>query len=346
MTAESSVSQQASHRPDEGPRWSSPPDALHTVRDAAYLRDLQEEAEFWDARPQTLLTIATSSVIQEYINERLTGHRERQWFETISEHGDFKRGCMLGAGPGEVEAHLLAQHDGLSLTIYDISSETLARLAARLEQDFAGRFETCREDLNFIELPPSSYDLFVADSSIHHILNLEHLAYQVNRALTPDGWFFLRDTVSENYFQFSDEKKRLYELAISLAYENPQEAPPIAWPDRNDWQFSPFESVRSEEILGTFSQYFQEVSVRATYTMLGLCLFGPQLLPTEAPPPAGLGTRLRRLLGRGRDEPRRSITRDRLQVLGDLLFALDRLAGETGMAPGMAFAVYRKRAGT
>jgi len=340
------VNQQPGHRSDETSRESPPPDVLHTVRAAAYLRDLQEEAEFWDARPQTLLTIATLPVVQEYINERLTGHRDRQWFETISEYGDFKHGCMLGAGPGDVEAHLLGRHSGLSLTIYDISGETLARLAARLEQEFAGRFEVCQEDLNFIELPPNTYDLFVADSSIHHIVNLEHLAYQVNRSLTRDGWFFLRDTVSENYFQFSDEKKRLCELAISLAYEDPRQAPPIAWPDRNDWQFSPFESVRSEEILGTFAQYFQEVSVRTAYTLLGLCLFGPQLLPTEEPPTAGLRTRLRRLLGRGRDEPSRSITIERLQVLGDLLFALDRLAGAVGhLPPGMAFAAYRKRSG-
>ena len=35
--------------------------------------------------------------------------------------------------------------------------------------------------------------MIVSSSTIHHVTNLEYLACQINRALTPGGHFFLTD---------------------------------------------------------------------------------------------------------------------------------------------------------
>jgi 2-polyprenyl-3-methyl-5-hydroxy-6-metoxy-1,4-benzoquinol methylase len=43
-------------------------------------------------------------------------------------------------------------------------------------------------DLNLIELPRKAFDLVVAQTSLHHILFLEHVAEQVCGTLTNNGY--------------------------------------------------------------------------------------------------------------------------------------------------------------
>lgn len=326
---------------------SSPPDTFHVTRDDDYLRRLREEEEFWDQRVETLLSRTPLPVVQRYFNEQLTGRSDRQWLEMISDYGDFRRGCVLGAGPGKTESYLLSRHDQLHLTFYDISGQALARVQGLLEKEFPGRTDTRQEDLNFVTLPAGTYDLVVANSSIHHILNLEHLAFQINDCLAPDGYFFMYDTVSESCFQFSEEKKRLFQALMDATLDHPGRAPPIHWPDRGNWTFSPFESVRSEEILDVFARYLEEVRVRKVGALLSLTIF----VGRGSPPRQESGSlssgwrRLRRASAALRAKLRRlriDVARGRART--ELLFMLDRIVTETGyLKPGLAFAIYRRR---
>ena len=315
---------------------------LHTQDSETYRRLLQEEARYWDEHPESLLSARPAPAIQRYLNERATGRADVEWYQTISDYGAFEHGCVLGAGPGHVEEHLLGRHPRLHLSVFDISGEALARLAARLQPSFPSRFETCQKDLNFITLRPDSYDLVVANSCIHHLLNLEHVAFQVNRALTPGGYFFMQDTVGESYFQFSNEKKRLFE-AFALATQGKRALSGIHWPARAAWPFSPFESVRSAEILDVFGRYLREERLRTSSALLQLLLFAspnaPRLLGT------GLAKQRKRVFA----ALRRRLVRSKPPLVrrlatGKLLFALDSLACDAGyLRPGLAFGVYRKR---
>jgi len=324
-----------------------PPDIFHVTRDDEYLHQLRAEEEFWDKRAETPLSRTPPPMVQRYFNERLTGRNDRQWVEMITDYGEFRRGCVLGAGPGKIESYLLSRHKQLRLTFYDISGHALARVQGRLEEEFPGRTDTCQEDLNFATLPSGTYDLLVANSSIHHILNLEHLAFQINECLTPDGYFFMYDTVSESYLQFSEEKKRLFQALRDATPDHPGRASPIQWPDRSNWIFSPFESVRSAEILDVFGWYLEEVRVRKVGALLSLTLF----VGRESAPPqqsgglfsswacllrasAALRAKLRR--------PKIDVARGRART--ELLFMLDRIVTDTGyLKPGLAFVIYQKR---
>jgi SAM-dependent methyltransferase len=286
-------------------------------------------------------------MVERYFNERLTGESDRRWFEMIGDYGDFRRGCVLGAGPGEVQSYLLDRHNQLHITFYDISGQALARIHGRLEKEFPGRTDTRQEDLNFVTLPAGTYDLVVAQATIHHILNLEHLAFQINECLTPDGYLFMQDTVSESYFQFSEEKKRLFQAFVDATPDHPGRASPIQWPERSSWVFSPFESVRSGEILDVFGRYLEEVRVRKVGALLSLTLF---VRRGSAPPQESgdLSSRRRRLLHISAAlraklrRPRIDVARGRAR--GELLFMLDRIVTDTGyLQPGRAFAIYRKR---
>jgi SAM-dependent methyltransferase len=325
---------------------SPPEDIFHVLRDEAYLRQLQAEAEHWDAHSETLLSRTPPPAVRAYLNERLAGDSERQWFEVIGDFGSFRRGCVLGAGPGRVESSLLNQHPRLHLTVYDISGESLARLRERMEREFPGRFDTREEDLNFVTLPAEAYDLVVANSCLHHLVNLEHVAFQVNRCLTRDGHLFMQDAVAESRFQFSEEKKRLFEAYVDASRTERDRPMPIRWPDLEHWTYSPFESVRSGEILEILGRYLQEERVRTANALLGLTLFGrPQLSPA-LPTKRLLGPR--RLLraaaalwAKVRPE-KPNIARE--MTTDDLLFVLDGIFCDTGyLKPGIAFAIYKKR---
>lgn len=334
---------------------AQPPDIFHVARDEEYIRQLRQEAEHWDSRPETLLSKfdipadkrPVFNMVQRYQNERLTGDPNRWWFEVVSDYGEFRRGCVLGAGPGEIESRLLRQHDQLQLTIYDISGDSLARLQDRLEKEFPGRTETRREDLNFVTLPADRYDLLVADSCIHHIVNLEHLAFQINQCLTPAGHFFMKDAVGESYFQFSEEKKRLFEAFTRATKDSSGSNSRIQWPDREQWIYSPYESVRSGEILEVFRRYLSELQVNVSSSMLELSLFAG-----SAPSRARMG--IYRIPGMGRAASAGRALRARLlgrnansaQAMArcELLLLLDNILSDTGyLKPGVAFAIYQKR---
>lgn len=320
-------------------------DIFRVANDEAYAAQLRAEAEWWDGRPETLSSIALPPELQRYENQRLTGDPAKPWFEAISDYGDFKRGCALGAGPGAVESYLLARHPELRLAIYDISRDSLQRLQVHLDAEAPGRAEVREEDLNFADLPAGKFDLVVSQSSMHHIVNLEHLAFQVNRCLTPDGLFFMRDAVCESYFQFSEEKRQLLEAYVEARHGSSRE---VHWPDRGDWQFSPFESVRSEEILDVFGRYLDEVSVRTSGALLMPMLFTNRVAEPSRPaaPAGGIMRRLRNAARRrlvrlvapnGRPRPIRAMT-------DPFLLMVDAILCDTGyLRPGLAFAIYRKR---
>ena len=306
--------------------------------DEEYLRMLREEAEFWDSRTETLLSNTPRRSIQRYLNERLAGGPDKLWHQTIGDEGEFTNGCIFGAGPGEVEEHLLARHPRLNLIIFDISGDALARLQSRLDQTFPGRAVTQKQDLNFVDLPDEAYDLAIAISSVHHLVNLEHFAFQVSHSLTSEGRFFMHDAVFESYFQFTEEKKRMFQTYVDATRDSSEPRFKIVWPSRDSWEYSPFECARSGEILDIFARYLSPLRIRTAGSLLALTLF---LQPDES---RGRWRRVinevrTKLLGRGLNVTR-GVAR------GELLFLLDGLMCDSGrLVPGQAFGIYGKRSG-
>ncbi len=333
-------------RPTRRKERARPADFFFARRDEHYLQQLGEESEFWDCQSDSLLAKTPAWGLQQYQNERLTGDPSRLWYETISDYGEFARGCVIGAGPGIVERHLLAKHPRLHLTVYDISRASLARLDESVDAEFPGRVECREQDLNFVTLPRNAFDLVVSQACVHHILNLEHLAYEVNEALTPDGLFFMMDNVGESYFQFSDEKKRIFQMLLDATRDGEERE--VYWPDRNNWQFSPFEAVRSGDIIEVFGAYLDQVGLRTASSLLEMMLFVGQ----EAAPPGSMSIPKRavRKLRRGlfrvlvRVFGGRLLLTRRRGAGGQLMLELDGYFCDTGsLQPGIAFAIYRKR---
>lgn len=286
--------------------------------------------------------------INEYINRSLTGDPNIAWYATIPRYGNFSRGCALGLGGRQHEAYVLEQLPALHLTIYDISEEALADRAREHNAQFPGRVSTVTSDLNFAELPPESYDLMLSDSCLHHIINLEHVAFQIDRALTPSGYFFLGDYVGESRFDFSPEKRAFFEQGLQrlrrrhpvLRYWRP------VWCEERAGEFSPFEAIRSHEILPVLRRYLSECSIATAAAFMFLT---PSLRPFDTPvpdPSSDPWLRLRRFFQRRlhRYPKGPGDFRALVRIIARDLVALDQEASALGyLLPNHAFAVYQKR---
>jgi SAM-dependent methyltransferase len=244
------------------------------------------------------------------------------------------------------EARILETNPSLHLTVLDISAGALASREQELAVNFPGRVATGVADFNFIELPEAAYDVIISSSAIHHVTNLEHLAYQVHRALTPDGYFFLDDYVGESFRRFTPEKKLVFELLYNRDLVRQGRLPSsLEWSNGDD-RSSPFCGVRSAEILPVFRKYLYQVEVRTAGALWYPLLFASDVRP---PPPASLRWRIIALPGirkiarwNGRRRSRSSEWFFNPLYLQQLLDVGDRLTDAGELLPTNAFAVYRR----
>jgi SAM-dependent methyltransferase len=315
-----------------------------TADDPEYRRLAAAEAAFWrQMHPMGLEATEheySDGPIDRYVNTRFTGDPNTDWVTTIPRWGTFRRGLLLGASSPPRESRVLELNPGVHVTLIDLSAGAAERRAAALAARFPGRVEPRTADLNFLELPAERYDLIVSSSTIHYVTNLEYLASQIDRALTPDGYFFLEDYVGEPRFGFSEQKRRLFEMLYDRNLGRQRgRRPGVLWHDASD--LSPFCGVRSDEILDVFRTYLDEVQVRTAAALT---------LPMTRSRPADYDELVRRL-------PRWKVAYEKIaqrlrtrrpllirqELLDELCLVGDAACDAGLLRPGIAFAVYRER---
>lgn len=247
-----------------------------TTDDAEYLAAARAEAEFW-SRPQIYSidgwVSAADGPIKRHYNRRFTGDEHTPWFETIARHGPYRRGLVLGCGGMLQEARILETNPGVHLTFCDIDESGLAKRAEEFGARFPGRVATRQIDLNFADLEPATFDLIVSGSTLHHIVNLEHVAGQIAKTLSDDGWFFLYDYTGESGMRFRQEQKRVFELIYERERARNPSVPSITWHDAEDGTYSPFEAIRGGETVGILREHLHEVERRTAGAIVGLLFF-------------------------------------------------------------------------
>jgi len=316
-----------------------------TEDDPEYRHQAAAEAEYWQRVHPLGLEAAERTVgdgpVEHYVNARFTGDPHTEWTRTLAGWGAFRRVLMLGVSSPKRETNVLETNPELRLTLMDLSAAALERHAGMLGQRFEGRVATATADLNFVELPEERYDVIISSSTIHHVTNLEYLAFQINRALVPGGFFFLEDYVGEARFAFTEGKRRLYEILYDRDIGRQRgRKPGVIWLGTSD--LSPFCGIRSDEILDVFRRYLDEVQVRTAATLPSLM---SRTRPTDwdetwarTPRWKFATTALFEKVGM---RPRRfPINR---QLLEELAIVGDSAADAGLVRPAIAFAVYHKR---
>jgi SAM-dependent methyltransferase len=173
----------------------------------------------------------------------------------------FENGLTLGCGTGRCERDLVSKRVCRSFHGIDISEKAIA--AAReiaKEQDLPLTYEV--GDLNFLELPEKTFDLVVAQTALHHVLFLERVAEQIWRSLKSDGYLWIHDFVGETQGQYDPKRLSIMNRILAILPEkfrknkvNGQLIAEIKRPEPGRLG-SPFESIRSGEIVSVFQRWF------------------------------------------------------------------------------------------
>ena len=174
--------------------------------------------------------------------------------EILKRHGlKPAAGLSLGCGSGRAERNFLKQGICTSFHGIDIAPQAVeqARLSAETEK------LNCTysvQDLNDLSLPKGAFDLVVAQTSLHHVLKLEHVMDQIALSLTPNGVLWVHDYIGESQFQFSDERLKVINDLLTLLPErlthnhfSKKSMKRVARREPGNL-VSPFESIRSGEI--------------------------------------------------------------------------------------------------
>jgi SAM-dependent methyltransferase len=173
----------------------------------------------------------------------------------------FEHGLTLGCGAGRCERELI--QNGVCQTFHGIDISENAIVAAReiaKEQNLPLTYEVA--DLNFLELPEKTFDLVIAQTCLHHILFLEGVAEQVWRSLKADGHLWIHDFIGETQGQYDLKRISIMNQILAILPEKFRKnkitgrlVTEIKRPEPGHLG-SPFESIRSSEIVPVFQRWF------------------------------------------------------------------------------------------
>jgi ubiquinone/menaquinone biosynthesis C-methylase UbiE len=273
-------------RPRKGV-WRLPPDdvGLRVRRvDPTYQTTLRAERRFW-ARPWFSDALASAYVppkVVAFANARLTGDPARPWLDDLLARGPFATSALLGCDDESNYAAAWHRAGGSrELDVYELSADLIRRAQAAVP--LGARF--VQTDLNFARLPAARYDVIWSSGTLHHLVNLEHLFDEVERALRPGGLFAVHDYVGETRFRC--EPHRLERVNAALADV------PVRFrrggieaiqPEKLGYAQSPFCAVRSADILPTARERFDVVHEGYTGALFPLLLvLDLQALERDAP---------------------------------------------------------------
>ena len=166
----------------------------------------------------------------------------------ISEYGYQKRCLSLGSGIGRVEKYLVKNGFTEKMETIELCANVIE--PNRLKDD---KITTVQGDLNFIELPKNTYDFILCHGILHHLINLEHILYQINNSLKPNGLFLVYEYVGETRWQFDK---------VKLEYLR-KEFPKIPFKERPNYSVLGFESIRSGDLLELIQKQFGKTTERS-----------------------------------------------------------------------------------
>ncbi len=219
------------------------------------------------------LTVASRSkrpwyhpVIASYVNRTISGNEQKTWHTYIKEKYDhFDHGCSLGSGIGFEEEKLIKLNLFDKLDLYELSETAMNKFKNRVlsQDDLKTQFNTTITDLNFISLPENQYDFILCNTILHHVINLEHVLNEVNKALKPNGILVINDYCGEDRFFWTEEKRSFLNATISLMNSKYGTIlnPVVKHPNAVVSAVTPFEAIRSSKIIPLVKTLFNETTI-------------------------------------------------------------------------------------
>lgn len=223
------------------------------------VHDLPAIYHFWSARYCTPL-------LQEVgfgnLNEFLDQHVAEQCARRAPER---TRLVSLGAGNGDTEIGIASRLrdrgiENLELTLLELNPQMLERAVTDANKlGLADRVIAKQTDLNSWQADGNS-DVYLANHSLHHVVNLEGLFTEVKTSLDPEGVLLVNDMIGRNghvrWPEAADLLRRIWDVAPEDYRWNPfLRGVEDVYPDI-DCSTSGFEGVRAQDILPLLLERF------------------------------------------------------------------------------------------
>jgi SAM-dependent methyltransferase len=232
--------------------------ANRSVYDAMVAR----ESEVWGAILPAL-EHSEAKIEDMSATDKLNANRHQSYLIGVAREKNltFEYGLTLGCGAGRLERALIQEGVCHRLHGIDISEKaiTAAREIAK-EQKLPLTYEVA--DLNSVPLPEKTFDLVAAQTSLHHVLFLEQIAEQVWRSLKNDGYLWIHDFIGETQWQYDPKRLSITNQILAILPEkfrknkiNGRLTTQLKRPEPGTLG-SPFESIRSSEIIPIFERWF------------------------------------------------------------------------------------------
>lgn len=201
----------------------------------------------------------------------------RRLFSAIAQENGwtFTRGLSLACGSGRAERPMVESRICKSFVGIDIAADALDE-ARKIAAEQGLDIEYRTGDLNDVRLSPGEFDLVITQNCLHHILELEHLAEEIWTCLKPGGLLWIDDFIGETQFQWLDKRlifvnellaaipERYRVSALTGLMVGPYER---AAPGNIG---SPFEAIRSGEIMPVFTRWFEPIYTYESSSLLHL----------------------------------------------------------------------------
>jgi len=262
-----------------------------------YNQHLVTESKFWDSVENHLfskdLEAFLPKEITEYMNESFTDSKDTSWWEYLKNFGPYQKGLSLGCGIGYIEKKILDMGTCHEMDLIDISDGALKGAESNLNNH---KCKFIKEDINLIKLPENQYDFILANASFHHFINLEQIAFEINKALKKDGIFVIYDYIGEKRIQWEEKKIKfvnhlLFSIPLKYRFNWALFRSALPLKDKlkliskqpvrkimgiNPEHLSPFEAIRSDETIDILNNFFEPIHLREM-TFIFLLLMANQI---------------------------------------------------------------------
>lgn len=196
------------------------------------------------------------------LNDFLDRHVAEQCARRAPERA---RLVSLGAGNGDTEIGIAERLrtqgvENLELVLLELNPQMLERaMVDARKHGFEDRVVVVEADLNEWSAE-GSVDVYFANHSLHHIVDLEHVFVEVATSLHPEGVLLVNDMIGRNghmrWPEAADLVRRVWDRADARYRMNPfQKSVDDVYPDF-DCSGSGFEGIRSQDILPLMLERF------------------------------------------------------------------------------------------
>lgn len=219
------------------------------AQSATYRKAIRKEISIWkDTTDENLSENRMNRPeILRYKAFMLGGKNEytdyADWAEILlKDYGPQTKCFSLGSGIGRVERYLINRGFTERFDTIELNPNLNSKL-----NNMSDNISAIDGDLNFINLKENSYDFILCHGVLHHLINVEYVLNQLNKALKKEGIIVFYEYIGEDRWQFSPNKlDTLQKNFPQWSFKNP----PV-------WSVEGFESIRSSELLTLIGKRFE-----------------------------------------------------------------------------------------